>query len=151
MTACVVCDSLTYPDVPKNAPAGPRCRAHATRHPAVSEVRTDELRAGDWVYVPYLDTFAEVAEVLDTGTVNYANEPILTVRYAEPLPVSRYGGTPTVGNSAAASSRWERAQTCEWDRGPDPASGCDRLVTVLDSYCPQHRAAVNALLNRVQS
>lgn len=34
--------------------------------------------------------------------------------------------------------------TCEWGRGPDPASGCDEPATG-GGLCPRHAAALAAL------
>lgn len=117
-----------------------------TRAPAVATTRTDELRPGDLLDVPGLFTeYVEVESVGPSGFVNYRGEDVLTVRYVGP-PVNRWG-TTTEGNSAAASSEWIVVQTCEWGRGPDPASGCDEIVTILDGLCPTHRAAAQKLAN----
>jgi hypothetical protein len=34
---------------------------------------------------------------------------------------------------------------CGWDAGPDPASGCDRVVAEVGDLCPEHAAALAAL------
>lgn len=38
---------------------------------------------------------------------------------------------------------WD-APTCEWERGPNPASGCDNPATD-DGLCPEHSRAYAAL------
>lgn len=65
------------------------------------QLRTDQLEAGHRVRLPF-GLVRTVMDVVDSGYVNYRDEPILTVRYQEGLTPEWSGG-----NTAIAESTWE--------------------------------------------
>lgn len=87
-----------------------------------ARVTTDEIGVGDWLWADD-DQQHEVVQV-EEGIAGGWRYVIFT-------------DCQSVGVSA--HQLWDIVQTCSAFRGPDPASGCDKLAQRGEDYCTDHR------------